>query len=197
MINRENSSTARSRRADFPPGSAKRAKSTALSWRRALPAMALVLLAASCSSYQLGTTLPPQLRTVYVPTFENEIYEPGVEVDLTNAVITRFRQDGNLKPVGENEADTVVSGKITSWYRRVLGYTGRDEDNVEEYRLYVTAVIVFRELRTGKELISGQAIRGYADFYLEGDLTSAEEAARPRAYKDLARNIVDAVVSIW
>jgi len=116
---------------------------------------------------------------------------------LTNAVITRFRQDGNLKPVGENEADTVVSGKITSWYRRVLGYTGRDEDNVEEYRLYVTAVIVFRELRTGKELISGQAIRGYADFYLEGDLTSAEEAARPRAYKDLARNIVDAVVSIW
>lgn len=162
-----------------------------------LPALVLVFLTAACGAYRLGTTLPPHLRTVYVPPFENETYEPGISADVTNAVITRFRQDGNLRPVNESEADTVVTGKITGWNRRVLGYTGQDRDNVEEYRLYVTAVIVFRELTTGEELISGQSIRGYTDFYLEGDLASAEEAARPAAFRDLARNIVDAVVSIW
>lgn len=159
--------------------------------------LVLSLLAVSCGAYRLGTTLPPHLQTVYVPTFENKTYEPGIEVDVTNAVITRFRQDGNLRPVGEAEADTIVTGEITGWNRRVLGYTGRDEDNVEEYRLYVTAVIVFRELATGQFLIRRQSIQGYTDFYLEGDLVSAEEAARPKAYQDLARNIVDAVVSIW
>ncbi len=157
----------------------------------------LSLLAAACGAYRLGTTLPPHLRTVYVGTFGNETYEPGIEADVTNAVITRFRQDGNLRPVGEAEADTIVTGKITGWNRRVLGYTGRDEDNVEEYRLYVKAVIVFREAATGQALIRGQSVEGYTDFYLEGDLVSAEAAARPKAYQDLARNIVDTVVSIW
>ncbi len=151
----------------------------------------------SCGPYRLGTTLPGHLRTVYVPTFENETYEPGIEMDITDAVITRFRRDGNLRPVAEDEADTVVSGKIIGWDRRVLGYTGRDESDVEEYRLYVNAVINFRERSTGEDLIRGQKVQGYTDFYLEGDLPSAEEAARPRAYQDLARNIVDVVVSIW
>ncbi|KQC16093.1 MAG: hypothetical protein APR56_09965 [Methanosaeta sp. SDB] len=163
-----------------------------------VPALLILLvLIVSCSHYQLGTTLPPHLRTVYIPTFENKTYQPGIEADVTDAVITRFRQDGNLQPVGEDQADTVVSGEITDWNRRVLGYTGRDEDNVEEYRLYVTATISFRERGTGRYLIRRQKIRGYTDFYLEGDLPSAEEAARPRAYQDLARNIVDVVVSIW
>jgi hypothetical protein len=151
----------------------------------------------SCGPYRLGTTLPDHLRTVYVPTFENETYEPGIEMDITDAVITRFRQDGNLRPVGEEEADTVVTGKIIAWDRRVLGYTGRDESDVEEYRLYVNAVITFRDRATGEDLFRGQEVQGYTDFYLEGDLPSAEEAARPRAYQDLARNIVDVVVSIW
>lgn len=161
----------------------------------------LVLLAvlhfSACGPYRLGTSLPDHLQSVYVPTFTNETFEPGIEIDITDAVITRFRQDGNLQPVGEDAADTVVMGKITNWNRRVLGYTGRDESDVDEYRLYVTAVITFRELSTGEELIRHQSVQGYTDFYLEGDLHSAEVAARPRAFQDLARNIVDAVVSIW
>lgn len=156
-----------------------------------------LLLPSACGTYRLGTTLPEHLRTVYVPTFVNETYEPGIEVDVTDAVTTRFRQDGNLRPVGESEADTIVTGKITDWNRRVLGYTDREEDDVEEYRLYVTAVITFRDLSTGEDLLRRQKVQGYTDFYLEGDLPSAEEAARPRAFQDLARNIVDVVVSIW
>lgn len=155
------------------------------------------ILTISCGPYRLGTTLPGHLRTVYVPTFENETYEPGIEVDLTDAVITRFRRDGNLRPVGEEEADTIVTGTVTRWERRVLGYTGREDTEVQEYRLYVTAVVTFRELATGEDLFREQPIEGYADFYLDGDLASAEQAARPRAFQDLARNIVDAVVAIW
>ncbi|MFH1037899.1 MAG: LptE family protein [PVC group bacterium] len=161
-------------------------------------AVTVVILApAGCGPYRLGTTLPPHLQTVYVPTFENTTFEPGIEVDVTDAVITRFRQDGNLRPVSRDQADTVLEGEITGWNRRVLDYTGEEENEVEEYRLYVTAVITFRELATGETLVSNQRVRGYTDFYLEGDLPTAEEDARPRAFKDLARRIVDQVVSIW
>ncbi len=156
-----------------------------------------ILTALSCGPYRLGTTLPGHLRTVYVPTFENETYEPGIEVDLTDSVITQFRRDGNLRPVGEEDADTIITGTITGWRRRVLGYTERGETEVEEYRLYVIATVAFRDRSTGEELLAAERIEGYADFFLEGDLASAEAAARPRAFQDLARNIVDAVVAIW
>ena len=78
-----------------------------------------------------------------------------------------------------------------------MGYTGDDDNEVEEYRLYVTAVITFRSRSTGKLLTARQNIRGYADFFTTGDLAEDEQAAEPDAYKDLARRIVDHVVSIW
>ncbi len=159
--------------------------------------LSLIFLALGCGAYKLGTTLPDNLQTVYVPTFENKTYQPGIEVDITNAVITRFRQDGNLQPVSKDEADTVLSGEITNWERRVMGYTGDDDNEVEEYRLYVTAIITFRSRSTGKLLTAREKIRGYADYFVEGDLAEDEKAAEPDAYKDLARKIVDYVVSIW
>lgn len=145
----------------------------------------------------MGTTLPDNLQTVYVPTFENTTYQPGIEIDITNAVITRFRQDGNLRPVSRDEADSVLLGEITGWERRVMGYTGDDDNEVEEYRLYVTATITFKDQTTGKLLTARQKIRGYADYFVEGDLAADEKAAEPDAYKDLALRIVDYVVSIW
>lgn len=156
-----------------------------------------ILLSSGCGAYRLGTTLPENLQTVYVPTFKNLTYQPGIEVDITNAVITRFRQDGNLRPVSEDQADTVLLGEITGWERRVMGYTGEDDSEVDEYRLYVIAVITFSDIKTGKQLVARQKIRGYTDFFVEGDLPDEEKAAQPSAYKDLARRIVDHVISIW
>jgi len=157
----------------------------------------MIFLTFGCGAYQLGTTLPDNLKTIYVPTFENKTYQPGIDVDITNAIITRFRQDGNLRPVAREEADTILLGEITGWNRRVMGYTGQDDNDVEEYRLYVTVIVTFKDLATGKLLSSRQSIRGYTDYYVEGDMTEAEESAEPDAYKDLARNVVDHVVSIW
>jgi Lipopolysaccharide-assembly len=159
--------------------------------------LGMIFLTFGCGAYRLGTTLPDNLQTVYVPTFENKTYQPGIAVDITNAIITRFRQDGNLRPVALEEADTVLEGEITGWDRRVMGYTGEDDNEVEEYRLYVTVFVTFKDRATGKLLTARQKIRGYTDFFVEGDLTEDEEAAEPDAYKDLARNVVDHVVSIW
>ena len=71
-----------------------------------------VLLLAGCGPYHLGTTLPDNMRTVFVPTFVNRTNEPGIEIDVTNAVITRFRVDGNLAPVSEKEADLFAAIKF-------------------------------------------------------------------------------------
>lgn len=159
--------------------------------------LGVLLLPAGCGPYRVGTTLPENLRTVFIPTFENCVNEPGVEVDVTNAVISRFRTDGNLAPVSEEEADTVLLGKIVGWERRVLGYTGDADDEVEEYRLYVVALVIFRDRRTSEVLLAQQKIGGYTDFFVGDSLPESEQEARPEAFRDLARRIVDAVISSW
>jgi len=158
--------------------------------------LSFVFISAGCA-YRLGTTLPSHLRTVYVHTFENTTKEAGIEVDITNTVITYFRKDGNLQPVGEDEADSILEAKITGWDRQVLGYAGEDNDVVDEYRLYITAKITFRDEKNSETLIDNRTVKGYTDFLVEGSLPDSEEAARPDAYDDLARQIVDETVSVW
>lgn len=165
-------------------------------------ALSIVLLAlsslAGCGTYRLGTTLPSDLRSIFVPTFKNTTSEPGIETGITNAVISRFQVDGNLKTASREEADTVLEGEIIGWDRRVMGYGGQDDEEVEEYRLYITVRIKFINLRTGKVLLPPRIVKGKTDFYIDTEsLPAAEEAARPDAYRDLAKKIVDAVVSFW
>jgi hypothetical protein len=162
-----------------------------------LALLAIIILGAGCGSYRLGSSLPDNLQTIYIHTFKNLTYQPGIEVDITNAIITRFRRDGTLRPVKENEADTILEGEITNWERRVMTYTGEQSNIPQEYRLYVTAVINFTDRSTGEPLVTRQQIRGYTDFYVEGDLPDAEQAAQPAAFRDLARRIVDNVIAIW
>ena len=157
----------------------------------------LLLLGSGCGTYYLGTTLPSDLRTVYVYTFKNSATEPGIESDITNAVIRGFRIDGNLQPTSESEADTILEGEITAWERKVMGYQDKQETAADEYRLYITVAITFKNVRTSEKLIAQEKVQGYTDFLIEGTLPESEEAARPDAYKDLARRVVDKVVSIW
>ena len=151
-----------------------------------------------CGTYRLGTTLPPDLKTVFVPTFKNTTAEPGIETGITNAVIYRFRVDGNLRVTSQKEADTKLVGEIVGWDRRVMGYGGQDDEEVEEYRLYIVALIKFVDLNTGEVLLPSRRVKGKVDFYIDvAPLPVAEAEARPVAYKDLAKNIVDMVVSFW
>lgn len=165
---------------------------------RVAPAFALlVLLAAACAPYRLGTTLPAHLRSVHVPTFTNSTPEPGIEVEVTNEVVSRFRIDGNLAPVSREAADSLLEGEITGWDREVLIYAGDDRDEVEEYRLVVTAAITFHDFNRDRELITRRLVRGQANFVIDANMAEAERAARPEAFRDLARRIVDEVTSYW
>lgn len=150
-----------------------------------------------CARYRLGTTLPAHLRTVHVSTFSNSTPEVGIEAEVTNEVITRFRVDGNLAPVSPEAADSLLRGEIVEWRREVLIYTGPEKDEVEEYRLYVIAEVTFRDLRRDREIFTRRLIRGETDFVVNDDMREAELSARPAAFRDLARRVVDEVTAYW
>jgi hypothetical protein len=164
------------------------------------PLFASVLLAlgAGCATdYQLGTTLAPDLRDVYVPSVQNQSQEPTIHQDATRALLREIRRDGTLNLItDETSASTILEVTILKFNMSALTYQRNDKHAGRDYRGTVTAHVVFRKRATGTVLYEGD-ISGEEEFDATGDLTSAKRRMMPEACKDLAERIVDACISIW
>jgi hypothetical protein len=81
--------------------------------RRALPALAVVLLLAGCG-YRLAapnSALPGGLKAVSVPVFRNRTAEPAAELAFTRAMRERLERAGRL---GGSDAPGRLEGTILS-----------------------------------------------------------------------------------
>jgi hypothetical protein len=151
---------------------------------------------AGCAGYRLGTTLPPDVRSVHVPTFVNRTGEPLVEAETTRATVQELQRDGTLKVRSADEADVVLAATVVDFYLEPLRYEKDASRTVREYRLRLTADIVLKSRRTGDELFAGR-VQGESTFEPGGDLSSAKRQALPAAARDLAHDIVESIVEFW
>ena len=145
--------------------------------------------------YSFQATAPHALRTIYVETFRNQTFEPGLEIDLTNAIIDRFLFDGTLQVTQREKADAVLKGTLTTFQREPLGFTSTEE--VEEYRLTLFVDLALWDSREQKVLWEEKQFVGDTTFFTTGPLAKSEEKAREEAMKELARRIVDRTVEEW
>jgi len=161
----------------------------------------LAVSLAGCG-YTTKVTLPSGVKTIYVPTFTNEVpqserytYESGLEIDITNAVIDRLLYDGNLKVVKENEADAILVGAVTAYRQESMRYTSTE--GVKQYRLYIATHLVFKKRATGEVIWEETGFVGYDDYFIEGGDAISERAAANNAIEDVAKKIVDRIVEDW
>lgn len=162
-----------------------------------LLAAAAIALAGCASHYQLGTTLPPDLRDVYVQAVENLSSEPTIHQSATSALLREIQRDGTLNLVSdETSATTVLEVSILSFSMNATTYQTNDKHTGREFRGTIRSHVVFRKRATGTILYEGNVI-GEEEFDATGDLTSAKRRMMPKACKDLAERIVDACISLW
>jgi hypothetical protein len=159
-----------------------------------LVAMGAVLC--GCAGYRLGNTLPANIKTVYVPTFINNTGEPMVETDATRAAIQELQMEGSLEVAGLDFADSILEVSLVSISFQPLSFQSDSRKTAKEYRLYLTADVLFKKAKTN-EILSKKQVSGEATFLPSGDLASAKRLALPKASKDLAHRIVEAVVEYW
>src|SRR5205823_1800981 len=93
------------------------------------------------------------------------VYRPGIEVDLTNAIINRFVFDGNLKVSVPEKADAVVDARLVDYRRDPLRYSSGDD--VQEYRLSVALEVTVSEARDQKVLWH-ETLTGETSYFLSG-----------------------------
>lgn len=160
-------------------------------------AAALCALLCGCTNYRLGTTLPPHLKTIYVATFENHTVEPNIEQRITTAVRRQFQHDGQLKIVGmEANADIVLKATLKSYEVDSLLYERNNPSATRRYRATITCAIDAREVETGKVVVQREVV-GDTTFPAAGDTVTARRNALDSVARDLATEVVDAVIGAW
>jgi hypothetical protein len=97
------------------------------------------LLTLRCGVYSFSGSLPPHLKTVAVPLFDNKTAEFAVAEDLTEQVIKEFTRDNTLKIDERASADVLVEGAILSLEDRAGAFD--PNETVEDFKVYVTVQV--------------------------------------------------------
>jgi outer membrane lipopolysaccharide assembly protein LptE/RlpB len=155
-----------------------------------------VLYLSGCAGYRLGSTLPPGINVVHIPTFVNKTSEPRLEIETTQATIREVQRDGTLSVSDLEKSDVVLNVSLIGFRLDSLRYQTDRTTTTEEYRLTITAALTLTSRATG-EVMTSNTVRGEADFVPAGDLSSAKRDAMPVAARDLAHDIVESIVEYW
>jgi hypothetical protein len=156
-----------------------------------------VVMLSGCAGYRVGSSLPPDIKSVYVPTFVNTTSEPLLETEVTRAVIEEFQRDGTLRTVGKDQADIHVTGVVKRFQLNPLAYDDDSRRAANEYRMHIYADITVTQGESGQVLLRAAGVEGRADFILTGDLGSAKRENLPAVARDLGRQVVGRVVEFW
>ena len=165
-------------------------------WMIAALALA-ACLGSGCAGYRVGSMLPGNIKTVFVPNLTNKTGEPDIENMATDALIEEFQKDGTLDIAGPENADAVLVITLTGMDLKPLEYSKTKSTEVSEYRLTLYATMKLKERVTGKTLVEYARVNGKTSFELLGDFATAKEEAIPDASKDLAHQIVNRIVEAW
>ena len=163
----------------------------------AVLAIAAAALLSGCVEYRLGSMLPNDVRTVYMPTCVNATSEPLIEMDVTRAILAQIQMDGSLRIASEDTADTVLDVKLTGFDLDPVGYVSGDSSTVDQYRMRITASFVLRRQSDNSVVAESPSVTGWYDFDFTGDLTSSKNVALRPAADDLGRRIVAAITQYW
>lgn len=161
-----------------------------------------------------GYTTHSQLRdkyeTIYIRQFQNKIditsessaarrlktNYPGIETEVTKAVVDRFVWDGDIRPAREEDSDLILRGEVTEFRRDSLRYI-QDTDDVEEYRISLTVNIGLYDGTTNALIWQENNLVGDASYFTQGPLAISESDAVRNSVADLARRIVERVTEAW
>ena len=170
---------------------------------RCIGVLSLVLaMALSGCGYARKTVLPRNIKTIYVETVKNKLdaeklyaYQPGLEMDITNAVIQRLQQDGTLKVVTQEKADAILKTDLMSLEQEGLRFTSLE--GVSQYRLFIVVKIKLVDAKTGDLIWEEPNFSGETEYYVTTVTSIGEQKAAVDAVHRLAYNIVDRVVEDW
>ena len=159
--------------------------------------LAIYCLFFSGCGYRLvgtGSALPPHIKTIHIPVFENTSSQPEIHRQLTSFVLQSFISDGRLKIVNKDEADLIVDATLSYYNLRNVAFSSQD---------LVSDIIIELEIdlkvtdQVKNEIFIKKKLKQQWDYKSTPDLADTETArleALDQAYIDFGNRLVSLIV---
>ena len=160
-----------------------------------LPTACCLLLLAACGYHVAGRadSLPPDIKTIAVPAFENDTRQFRIEQQLTRAVTREFIERTKFRVTPDpSEADAVLKGTVKDVRSGVVTYdlsTGR----ATTMQVQVTAAVQLVDLHSHKAVFSNSNFIFREEYQLNQPNPSTFPESQPaldRLSRDMARTLV-------
>ncbi|MCO6499462.1 MAG: LptE family protein [Vicingus serpentipes] len=154
-----------------------------------------ILLSCKVNYSFTGTSIPEDVKTISIKTFQN--YAPLTNVNLTQtfteALKDKFISQTNLNLVSA-DGDLQFEGAITGYDVTAVAIQGNETAALN--RLSVTVKVKFTNLKDDKQDFETTFTR-YADFESSQNLSSVEDALLIDINDQLTQDIFNKAVSNW
>ena len=154
-----------------------------------------VLALCGCANYRWTSRVPDEIRTVAVPVFENRTMSAELGPIISQYVLREFQREGTFSIRRSGDSSIEVQGAVVKASRHPVSFDRAYGSRADEYRYLVTVEVSIVNKDAGRVLQANRAYTGETTFLVQGDLLTAQRNAAQRIAHDLARQIVDDVVS--
>ena len=157
-------------------------------------------LAALCLSgcgYSTTSRTAKDIKSIYVPFFENKTPEPNLEISVTERIIDNLVRDNTLKVVSENAADAVLDGQITGFKNQPFSFN--QELQADEYHVVVTVVVSLFNRRTNEPIWEKRSFVGDGSYFVEqvdADGRTFDDAVE-ESVREITERILNLTVQDW
>jgi len=164
--------------------------------KRLVVCFMFLLGAFGCAHYSTTAGLVGGIRTVAIPTADNQTPEVDVAQRLTERAVDAFLADSRLRVVDEESADALLLLQVNQLEDEPFTYTAGEVTEQYRYRLFVEVTLH----RTGGDVLleRGQlAGFGTYDAALPDEDDQGREPAIDAAMDMVIEEIVDRTTASW
>ena len=163
--------------------------------KKILPIVIVAFALAGCAGYRWTSPVPSDMRTVSVPTFRNESDVVEIGAVAARQVLREFQREGTFKIAPADEAAIEVQGVVKFASAALIHFKRTVTMRAYEQRLVISAEVSFVDRRSGKVIVDNRKYVAETTYFSDTDIATSRRDASGRAAEDLARQIVDDVVS--
>ena len=149
-----------------------------------------------CGYHLVGTgnTLPPHLKSISIPVFENTSSQPEIHRELTSIILRSFINDGRLKVAKKEDADLLMTGALTYYNTRTAAF---GSDDLSSDIIIELGVDVEVTDQIKNKTFLKQKLKTQWDYKSTDDISDTETArlrALDDAYNELGTRLVSLIV---
>ena len=128
------------------------------------------------------------IKSIDIPFFMNQTFEPRVENFCTEALINEFLERGELKVGNREDADATLKGVVKSFHTSPISFDKNGK--VMEYRATVTLDVSLKKMDDGVIIWESSGLSGDHEYAVSSDPVTTYENRR-RATKKIAEDLAE------